>query len=184
MSLGARLKRLYYRRLLAPLLRGKHAPDYTARGAAVGLASAFTPLVGIQMPIVGALWVLIRRFFPRWEFNLVAALALTWITNVATAPLAYYLFLVTGRIILGRWDEVGGFEAFEAKLSQASSPDASWFESLWLGIISLFETFGVPMFVGCVPWAILMGWFGYRASYSLVVRVRASRQLREAGRRA
>ena len=49
-------KRQLYRRLVVPLIRGQHAPEYTARGTMIGLGFAFTPLVGAQMPIVAAIW--------------------------------------------------------------------------------------------------------------------------------
>lgn len=78
-----RVRRVLLRRLIAPLTRGQHAPEYTARGTAVGLAVAFTPTVGVQMPAVFLLWMLIRCLRPSWEFNLVVAVAWTWLTNIS-----------------------------------------------------------------------------------------------------
>lgn len=54
------VKRILLRRLIAPLVRGKHPPEYTARGTAVGLLIAFTPTLGVQMELVFLLWVIIR----------------------------------------------------------------------------------------------------------------------------
>jgi uncharacterized protein (DUF2062 family) len=141
----------------------------------VGLASAFTPLVGVQMPIVFGIWLGVRRFFPRWEFNLVVALAWTWITNAITAPPIYYVFLVTGRFLLGRWDNIHGFEAFREKLSRVMNTEASTLETFGRGLGTTFEQFGVPMFVGCIPWALAMGWLGYRAGLFFVIANRHRR---------
>lgn len=177
------MRRLYYRRLLVPLFRGQHPPEFTARGAMVGLAVAFTPLVGVQMPIVFAIWLMVRYCTPRYDFNLVVGLAWTWISNVVTLPPIYYVFLVTGQLILGHWDEVGGFGAFSEALAASSTEASTFLESLWAGTKALFEAFGVPMFVGCVPWIFVMGWVGYKASYSVILNVRARRRAR-AERRA
>ena len=142
----------------------------------VGLAFAFTPMVGAQMPIVAAIWFIVHRFFPRWDFNLLPALAWTWVTNVFSAPIAYYLFLVTGRAMLGRFDNEG-FDSFQSSVA-ATNEEVGWLESLWVGTVNLFDQFGVPMFVGCIPWAILMGWAGYWFSLKLIIRTRRRRDAR------
>ena len=46
------LRRLLICKLVAPLTRGQHAPEYVARGAVVGFFIAFTPTFGVQMPAV------------------------------------------------------------------------------------------------------------------------------------
>ncbi len=76
-AFGGRMRRLYFRRLLVPLFRGQHPAEYTARGAMVGLAVAFTPLVGVQMPIVFAVWLFVKYCVPSLNFNLVVGLAWT-----------------------------------------------------------------------------------------------------------
>ena len=127
------------------------------------------------MPIVAALWFLVHRFVPRWDFSLVPALAWTWVTNVFSAPLAYYLFLTTGRAMLGRWDRIRSFDAFDASFFAGADAEQGWFDSLWAGTMALFEHYGLPMFVGCIPWAIAMGWVGYRFSLALIIRTRLRR---------
>ncbi len=173
-----KFRRIMLRRFIAPLTRGRHPPEYTARGAAVGLVVAFTPTVGVQMPAVFLLWVLARYLRPAWDFNLVAAIAWTWLTNVATMAPIYYLFLVTGRLMLGRWDRLRGFEVFQDKLTASLAVDAGPLETLWIYMANLFEQFGLPMWVGSVPWALLFGWLGYRWSLRLVIRIRAHRDQR------
>lgn len=177
-------RRILLRRLIAPLMRGRHPPDYTARGTAVGLAIAMTPTVGVQMPAVLLIWLLVRHLRPEQEFNLVVALAWTWVTNVFTMAPFYYVFLVTGRIILGRWEKLRGFEVFREKLAASLAVDAGPLETLWVYMLNLFEQFGLPMWVGCVPWALLCSWLGYRWSLILVTRIRAGRERRRQLRNA
>jgi uncharacterized protein (DUF2062 family) len=172
------LRRLMLRRLIVPLMRGQHPPEYTARGTAVGLAVAFTPTVGVQMPAVFLLWLLVRYLRPAWEFNLVVAVAWTWLTNVATMAPVYYVFLVTGRIMMGRWEQLRGFDVFREKLTASLAVDAGPLETLWVYMLNLFQQFGLPMWVGSIPWALLFAWIGYRWSLRLVIRVRARREQR------
>lgn len=179
----SRLRQMYLRRLIVPLFRGKHPAEYTARGAMAGLAIAFTPLVGVQMPIVLAVWFVVRTLAPRYDFSLVVGLAYTWVSNVFTVPPIYYTFLVTGQLMLGRFDEVGSLGAFVTALESASGEADSWLASLWAGTVALFEAFGVPMFVGCIPWMFIMGWVGYKFSLAIIKKVRARREARDRRRR-
>lgn len=132
---------------------------------------AFTPTVGIQMPAVFLLWLLARYLRPAWNFNLVAAIAWTWVTNVFTMAPIYYIFLTTGRILLGRWEKLQGFDLFQDRLANSLTVDASPLDMLWLYTVNLFEQFGLPMFVGSLPWSALAAWLGYRWSYRLVIHI-------------
>lgn len=141
----------------------------------VGLGVALTPTVGIQMPVVFLVWLFVRRFRRAWDFNLVVALAWTLLTNVFTAPPFYYLFLVTGRLMLGRWDRIRDYETFSERLSNSLDVEAGWLETLWVYSYNLFEKFGAPMFLGSLPWAVLCGWLGYLWTLRLIRRVRERR---------
>ena len=110
-----KLSRILKYRLLVPILRSNLPPVETARGVAVGLVSAMNPFVGIQMALVGAFWVFPKLVLPNWRFNLIAALAWTWATNIFTVPIVY-MFLITGRLMLGRWEEFLGFDEFAQRL--------------------------------------------------------------------
>jgi uncharacterized protein (DUF2062 family) len=169
-------------KLLHPLLRSRHPPEYTARGVLIGLTIALTPTVGIQMPAVLAVWLFVRHVARRWDFNLVVALAWCWVTNIATAPPLYYLYIVTGRILLGHWDEFQGYDRFSERLAAALPRDAGWLESAWISLQSLFENFGVPLFVGCLPWTVLGAWAGYAWSLRLLQRIGEIRAERRARR--
>jgi len=172
------LARLIRHRLVIPIVRSRHPPEYTARGVMVGLAVALTPTVGIQMPVVFLVWLLMHRFRRAWDFNLLVALAWTWLTNVFTAPPIYYMFLVTGRLMLGRWDRIRDYDTFSARLGSTLNAEVGWFETLWVYMHDLFEKFGAPMFVGALPWALLGSWLGYRWTLGLIRRMRERRARR------
>jgi hypothetical protein len=39
------------------------------------------PFVGIQMALVGGFWAFQRFLLPKWKFNIIPALAWTWVTK-------------------------------------------------------------------------------------------------------
>lgn len=175
-----RLAQLVHDKLVEPLRHSHHSPEFSARGVFVGLLVALTPTVGIQMAMVLGIWAGTRRLRPAWDFNLVVALAWTWVTNVATAPPLYYLYIVTGRIVLNRWEHVQHYGAFIQHLEQSRPPGAGLLASVWLHAASLINKFGVPMFVGCLPWVVLGSWAGYVWSLGLLRRLAAARARRAA----
>lgn len=174
------LRRLLRFRLVIPLLRAKHEPEHTARGVSIGLFYAMTPTVGVQMPLVLLTWLAFRGVRPTWDFNPVIAMAWTWITNVITVPPIYYAFLVTGELMLGRWGASGGYEVFQQRLVSLLETDASFIDSLWIYAVGIFDAWGLPMFVGCVPWAIIFAWVGYAWSLKATRRFRARKAARAA----
>jgi hypothetical protein len=56
LSIADRLRGVLRYRLIVPLKRRRHSPEYTARGVMIGLFWAFTPMVGIQMYLVSMTW--------------------------------------------------------------------------------------------------------------------------------
>lgn len=173
------LSRLLRYRLVIPILRGKDLPDYTARGVGVGVAISLTPLVGVQMPIVAGLWSLVRLARPNWTFNLVVALAWTWLTNVFTVPIVYYVFLQTGNLMLARWDNLSGFGHFSERLDQILGQDVSGITAVWVYFTAMLNEWGLPLFLGCLPWMIAGGWFGFRWSHIYIERFKAARRARQ-----
>ena len=163
-------------RLVVPLLRARHSPDYTARSVFFGLLVAMTPTVGVQMLIVLAIWFVVRFLRPAWDFNVVIAMLWTWITNVFTLGPVYYVFLITGRIMLGGGGGHSGYNAFAERLEQTLAVDAGFIESLWIYTVDLFEIWGLPMFLGSVPWSILIAALGYWWSLRLVTKRRGRRK--------
>jgi uncharacterized protein len=173
-----KLQRAARYHLLIPLKRTPHPPEYTARGVAVGMLVAMTPTVGIQMFIIAGLWLVITRLF-NWPFSLFAGLAYTWTTNAFTMLPLYYLFYVTGQVMLGHFDDINGFDRFSELVgSIGANPDQGFWQTLWLWSRELFSGWGVPMFVGSIPWAIFSAWAGYVVTYSYITRHRRKRLAR------
>lgn len=180
-----RLERLLRFRLLIPMLRSRHAPEYTARGVMVGLIWASTPTVGIQMALVFGTWLVCRRLL-QWEFSLVQGLAWTWVTNVFTALPCYYLFFLSGQFMLGRWSSLSGYDSFLALFHAAFRDDLGIIDTAKTVVEILLLDWGLAMWIGALPWAALLGWVGYRLSLRFVVAyhdARAHRMSRRAASR-
>ena len=64
---------------------------------------AMTPFFGIQMALVMGTWLVTKKIF-NWDFSIVNGLAWTWVTNVFTLLPVFYMFFLTGNLMLG----VGG----------------------------------------------------------------------------
>ncbi len=116
-----RIKRKLRRRLIAPMFSSRKSPEYAARGVLFGVFFAFTPLVGVQIAILIGIWTAVRAFAPRYDFNLIVAIAWVWVTNVFTVPPIYFGFIVTGQMMLGRWDEPIGYSAYTSRLDASLS---------------------------------------------------------------
>ena len=184
-SWWTRLCRNFRYRLVIPLQRGIHPAEHSARGVSVGLAWAMTPLVGIQMIFVFATWVIAKRLFG-WNFSLILAWAWTWITNVITLVPCYFLFYMTGQIMLGRFDDLSGYGEFEKFLNSHAIDDSAmgYLESIWVHTVALFEAWGMPLVIGCLPWAALGAWAGYVWSLKFIKGHRANKAKRRASRLA
>lgn len=163
-------------RLIQPLVHARHTPEYIARSVMFGLMVALTPTVGVQMPLVFVIWVGIRRFRPEWSFSVVVAMAWTWVTNVATVPPLWYLYIVTGRVLLGRWDRLRGYDTFEQRLTEYLDVDATWLQSFWVYAVNLGNKFGLPLLLGSLPWVVLGSWLSYRLTLKFIVRMRLARE--------
>lgn len=178
--------RLIRYRLVIPVLRSSHPPEHTARGVAIGLAWAMTPLVGIQMMLVALTWVVASRLF-RWHFSLVLGLAWTWITNAFTILPFYYAYYVTGQILLGHWGDLTGFDTFVGLWHGTFAADIGFWTALGRYIVELVEGWGVPLAVGSIPWVIVSAASGYMISLRVSRRraaARAERKAQAARRRA
>jgi uncharacterized protein len=174
-GLLASAARAFRYRLLIPLFRSPHPPEYTARGVATGVFWGLTPLVGIQSIIIGVQWIIGRRL--RWEFSLIQGLAWTWVSNVFTMLPLYYLFYVTGMLLLGGHEDAIGYHAFLALWRKAAPGEVE--QHLLAQIVGSMRVLGLPLFIGCLPWAPLGAWVSYAWSYRIVDRRRRRRRERE-----
>lgn len=157
-----------------PVLRAQHSPEYTARAVGVGLFVAFTPFFGIHIAIVFGLWVIAKAARGSLSFNPVLASVWTLISNVFTIAPLYYVFIQTGQFMTGSWKQIQSFETYLPQFEKTSYTDFSWIEIMSTKAVGLFAQFGVPLFVGCLPWAICIGVFGYFVSLYFIRRHRAS----------
>ena len=180
-GLWHRLARLFRFRLIVPILRSRHSPEHTARGVMVGLICACLPSPIGQMGISFAVWVVARRLF-KWDFSVIQGVAWTWLTNVFTAAPCYYTFFLTGQILLGRWDDLGGYDSFVQTFTTTMSSETGFLEALAaVGKLVVLE-WGLAMWVGAIPWAAVLGWVGYRVSLRFVIAYRLARAKRLAKR--
>ena len=182
-GLWGRLYRLVRFRLIVPMMRSHHTPEFSARAALVGLGWAFTPSVGFQMPVVLGTWLIARRVF-KWDFSLLQSLAWTWTTNAFTALPCYYIFFLTGQVMLGRWSDLSGYDTFLALFHAAFADDLTLLATTKVVSKVLVLDWGLAMWVGSLPWAVTIGWFGYRLTLSFVLTYRHARARRMEKRRA
>lgn len=179
------LWRMVRYRLHIPMKRSSQPPNHVARGVMVGTVWACTPLFGLQMIGSFLTWLVTTKLF-RWNFSLVNALAWTWTTNVFTVIPCYYVFYLTGQLMLGRvgeGHEAGeGFHAITAHINATGNKSMTDIVLTWGE--SLLSSVGLPLAVGWVPWGIVSAWLAYRLSLSFVVRHRKHRAMRLAARRA
>lgn len=169
--------RLVRSKFVIPVMRSKHSPEHTARGVMVGLVCGMTPTVGIQMLVVLTIWGVARKLF-EWDFSLVNGIAWSWVTNVFTMVPIYYVFYVTGQLMMGRFEKLSGYDSFERVWSVLLTTEGGSWERMVTWFHALIADWGLPLVVGCIPWSIVCGFLGYRISYNFVVRYRAGRALR------
>lgn len=161
------IKRMIRYRLHIPMIRSPHPPEHTARGVMMGMIWAMVPIFGLQMAAVLVTWVTARKIF-NWDFSLVNGLAWTWTTNIITIIPTYYVFYVTGQIMLGNFNDITGYASFYQLFNTSIQPGETFFITLWLWLKTLVIGWGLPILAGSVPWTILSGWLGYRLSLKFV----------------
>ena len=172
-----RMSRAVRFRLVVPMMRSQHSPEHTARGIMIGLICACIPSPVGQMGLALAAWVIARRLF-KWDFSLIQGLAWTWTTNVFTAAPCYYTFFLTGQILLGRWDDLSGYDSFVQAFGNILYGDAGFLQAIYdLAKVAVLD-WGLAMYIGAVPWAALFGWLGYRLGLRFVIAYRAARARR------
>lgn len=174
-------------RLIVPLKRSSHPPEHSARGILIGLVWGLTPTVGIQIIGVSLTWLVARRLFG-WNFNYLIALAWTVVTNPLTLLPLYYVFYVTGELMLsGGLGGLGGYQAFVGLWDRTFAPDTSWSEEVGTYFSVIVRDWGLRLFLGSIPYAALAAAIGYWWGLRFVVRYRRARlslRLKRQGKRA
>ncbi len=171
-----RLKRLTHLKLVVPMLRSQHPPEHTARAVMFGLFWAFTPLIGIQMYLVGLTWALCR-WHHRFSFSLLIALAWTWVTNVFTMLPIYYVFYIVGQTMLGNLGGAAGYDKFVAAWQAALDAEGVVGPLIAYAEVVATEQ-AVPLVLGSIPFSLGGAWLGYRWSLRYVIQRRKAREAR------
>lgn len=159
-TLWETIRRILRHKLIVPLLRSPHPPEYKAHGVAVGFAWSMTPLVGIQMWLVFMTWTFVKKVCHK-SFSLPLALAWTWVTNVFTMVPIYYVFYVTGQLMQGNFDCISGYDSLKIIIVETFTADYTFWEKWALFFKMLLKDWGLAMAVGCLPWAVIAYICGY-----------------------
>lgn len=178
-SLWESTKRVCRHKLIIPLLRSPHPPYFKARGVAIGMMWAMTPLVGIQMWLVFMTWLFLKKVC-KWDFSLPLAIAYTWVTNVFTLVPVYYGFYVTGQIMMGHFDSISGYDQLKGILAQTFLSDLGFVEQWTLFFKLLLQDWGVAMAVGCLPWALVWGVGSYYMTLKFFEMRQKKKELKKA----
>lgn len=160
LSLFQNIGRILKYRLIIPLLRSEKPAQYKARGVAVGLAWALTPLIGVQMWLVFITWLIWKRLSSE-GFSLTLALAWTWTTNVFTMVPVYYVFYVTGQLLQGNFENISGYDNLRSIIANTFLAEYGFWEKWGVFFKLLLKDWGISMIIGCLPWVII----GYISGY-------------------
>ncbi len=144
------LYRYSYLKLIVPIKRERHNPEYVALGTAVGLFCGLTPIVW-QMNIVFVIWLAAKLF--KIHFSLPVGLAMTWVSNTFTNLPLLYLYYITGSFLMGK--ETGGYDEF-----------MSFFQAgIIEGIKQTFIFWGKPILMGSIIYMVFFSILGYFIAY-------------------
>ena len=148
-TIGA-MVRLAYERVVRPILQLNDSPHSISLGITLGLFVGLTPTVGIQMVLVVIFGTLIRA-------NRLAAVCVVWISNVFTVVPLYYLFYITGIMLLGResmsYDDLGRIVANDSDRGALEYVthifnELGW--PLWLGSVVIATVCSIPTYPLCL----------------------------------
>jgi uncharacterized protein (DUF2062 family) len=155
-------------RFIIPVFRSPHSAEFTARGVANGVFWGLTPTIGLQTFAIVATWFITKRLLGT-DSSLVQALLWVWINNPVTMVPMYYAFYVTGLWLSGTAVPATGYESF---LALWDRPELGWLER----VTAIGRAVGVPLMIGCIPYAALGAGLSYR--WALVVIRRRRHRLR------
>jgi uncharacterized protein (DUF2062 family) len=168
------VKRLIRYKLIIPVFRSPHPPEYTARGVANGVFWGVTPFMGFQTLFMLATWTVMKRAFGK-DSSIVQALVWAWVNNPITMLPMYYVFYVTGLWLIGTSGSLGGYDAFVALWDESAQHGG------WVARGSfLARQVGLALTIGCLPFALALSWIAY--AWALAVTRARRRRIRRFGR--
>ena len=167
-------RRRLTRRVLRPLSRLRATADSAGLTGLIGLFFGALALVGLQLVIVAALWVVFSKFLNR-PFHIAIALVLTGITNPLTVTPIYTLYFVTGCTVTACSVKERAVETLV---------DAVMFQADFGVMLDSLNLLGITL-LGSVFYAVpigVFGWFAGRQIGARLERRRAERARRAAKR--
>ena len=72
-------------------------------------------------------------------------------TNIFTVPIVYYVFLITGRLMLGRWEEFLGFDEFAKRLEDILSIGGGGVTAAYDIMLAMISLWGIPLLLVAFP---------------------------------
>jgi hypothetical protein len=150
------VRRLIRYRLVVPVFRSPHSPEYTARGVANGVLWGLTPFMGLQTILILSTWIAGRRVFRR-DSSVLQALIWVWVNNPITMLPMYYVFYLTGLWLSGTSGSFTGYAEF-VLLWDTSAQEPRVIDRL----IFLGAAIGLPIAIGCIPYSLLGSGLAYR----------------------
>ncbi len=126
-----------------------------------------TPTIGLQTLEITATWFVARKLL-RKDSSLLQAFIWVWVNNPLTVVPMYYVFYVTGLWLTGQGSRATGYAAFGDLLNTGDAP--------WLTrVTTSMAAVGVPLLIGCVPYAMLGAVASYAWAKAVVHRRRERR---------
>ena len=163
------LRALIHERIVQPITASNAPVAQLSWGVAGGTFVGLTPTMGVQMYLAAVIWG-VSRYVLQFPFNLAVAVAMVWITNPITVVPLYYVFLVTGSLLL-QHGEALSYTHFAESFEHVAAMENAW-ESIIEGTRFLFVDLGWPMVMGGLAYAIPGAILGYFLTSRLVTRHR------------
>jgi uncharacterized protein len=156
--------------LVVPLIASRHPPWYDARGVSLGLAVGFGVPLGAQFIVLGLLRSLYR-------FNLIIALAFSFVSNPLTMIPVYYGYYRLGAFVLGKTTAMD-FSVFRRLMSPISDSAYSW--EATAAFANLGKDLLTTWIVAAIFLSVTFGIIGYAVTYK-IQQMRCIRKARKMG---
>lgn len=147
-----------------PIFRSPHTPEYTARGVAIGVFWGLTPTVGLQTGAVLGTWYVAKRAL-RAPSSLLQAILWASVNNPLTMIPMYYGFYLTGLWMMGSAEAAPAYAAFVRVWDRPGI-------GLMQHVSETLRSVGLPMLLGCLPYASVGSFVSYRWALALARRRR------------
>ena len=158
-------------KFIKPVLHSRAPVSEVSLGVAVGVFMGFTPTVGVQMYLVAIVWTIYRYVFGR-HFTLPVGVAMVWISNPLTMVPMYYVFLVTGYILIDVQHGLS-YQHFAESLGKISQT-GDMMDQIAEGTRFLLVDLGWPMVIGGFVYAVPFSIISYYITKYLVTSHRKS----------